>query len=443
MYRLIALFPILLVASLTGCATHADRVRQARLAYEIGDIARAETLLDESLQRRGAETDLLQLESAVVQLAAGRPREAEQRLRQVRDQFDYLEQSSAVEATLTMLSDDQRRAYAGEDYEKVLIRALLAISNLLHSGGDAEAYSLQIAEKQQQIIESADDGEGNNPKGAYQQVALGPFLRGALREVTHRDYDDAARNWATVVHWEPEFASGPQHLERALHGRHSEPGHGVLYVFALVGRGPYKEEVAEVPSSAALLVADRILSGVLKHELPPTITPIKVPRVVASRSHANHVQVILPSGTVAHTETITDVTRMALHQHHAMETQVMARAVARRMVKKGTIYGAKEALGMARGSLATIPLDLAGIAWEATERADTRCWSMLPSSIQVARVELPAGKHQLDLLPADRQGRGISTGRRETISIEDGRNTYVLLHVPDSRIVGEVLANTP
>ncbi len=171
MYRLIALFPILLVASLTGCATHADRVRQARLAYEIGDIARAETLLDESLQRRGAETDLLQLESAVVQLAAGRPREAEQRLRQVRDQFDYLEQSSAVEATLTMLSDDQRRAYAGEDYEKVLIRALLAISNLLHSGGDAEAYSLQIAEKQQQIIESADDGEGNNPKGVYQQVA--------------------------------------------------------------------------------------------------------------------------------------------------------------------------------------------------------------------------------------------------------------------------------
>jgi uncharacterized protein len=443
MFRLIALLPMLLLAGLAGCATHGDRVRQARLAYEVGDIARAETLLEESLQRRGAEKELLQLESAVIQLAAGRPREAEQRLRHVRDQFDYLEQSSAVEATLTMLSDDQRRAYAGEDYEKVLVRALLALSNLLHSGGDAEAYSLQIAEKQQQIIESGVDSEGNNPKGVYQQVALGPYLRGALREATHRDYDDAARNWATVVHWEPQFASGQQHLERALHGRHSERGHGVVYVFALVGRGPLKQEVAEVPSSAALLVADRILSGVLKHELPPTIAPIKIPRVVASRSRVDHVQVILPGGTAAGTETITDVTRMALHQHHAVETQVMARAVARRMVKKGTIYGAKEALGMARGSLATIPLDLAGIAWEATERADTRCWAMLPSSIQVVRIELPAGEHELDLLPVDRQGRGISTARRQTVSIENGRNTYVLLHVPESRIVGEVLANTP
>ena len=70
------------------------------MAYDAGDIARAETLLDESLKRRGAETHLLRLEAAIVQLAAGRPREAEQLLRQVRDEFDYLEQTSAVETTL-------------------------------------------------------------------------------------------------------------------------------------------------------------------------------------------------------------------------------------------------------------------------------------------------------------------------------------------------------
>ena len=45
----------------------ADRVRQARMAYDVGDIARAETLLEENLKRRGAETRLLQLEFAMIQ----------------------------------------------------------------------------------------------------------------------------------------------------------------------------------------------------------------------------------------------------------------------------------------------------------------------------------------------------------------------------------------
>jgi uncharacterized protein len=436
------LVPLLLVG-LTGCTTHADRVRQVRTAYDLGDLARAESLIQQGLAKRSADAELLQLENAIIQLAAGKPQEAEQLLRNARDQLEYFEQSSAAESALVMLTDDQRRAYAGEDYEKVLIRAFLAFSNLLHSGGDAEAYSLQVTEKQQRIIAEAVDAEGNNPKAVYQQVAVGPYLRGAMREATHRDYDDAARNWAMVVNWQPEFTAGPSHLERALHGRHSEPGAGVLYVFALVGRGPAKEEVAELPTSAALLVADRMLSGVLKHELPPTLAPVRIPRVVASPSRVNHVQVLVPGQAPVATETITDVTRMALHQHHAVETQIMARAVARRLVKKGVVYGTKETLGMSRGSLGAIPLDLAGIAWEAMERADTRCWSLLPDSIQVVRVELPAGRHALQLQPVDGHGRPLSTPARETVSIEDGRNTYLLLHVPDARIVGQILANTP
>ena len=52
-----------------------------------------------------------------------------------------------------MLTDDTHSAYAGEDYEKVLIRAMLAISNLMSGGDDATAYSLQTDEKQERIIQ--------------------------------------------------------------------------------------------------------------------------------------------------------------------------------------------------------------------------------------------------------------------------------------------------
>ena len=54
-----------------------------------------------------------------------------------------------------MLTDDNAKSYAGEDYEKILIRSFLALSNLMNGGEDALAYSLQVTDKQQQIIQAA------------------------------------------------------------------------------------------------------------------------------------------------------------------------------------------------------------------------------------------------------------------------------------------------
>ena len=79
-------------------------------------------------------------------------------------------------------------------------------------------------------------------------MAVGPYIHGLLREQTHANYDDAARDSAIVCSWQPDFPFGQQDLERATHGRHRAPGNGVLYVFALVGRGPYKEQSVEMPA---------------------------------------------------------------------------------------------------------------------------------------------------------------------------------------------------
>ncbi len=44
------------------------------------------------------------------------------------------------------------------------------------------------------------------------------------------------------------------------------------------------------------------------------------------------------------TETITDVTQLAVSQQEAMYPTIIARAVARRVLKNGVIYGGKEAI---------------------------------------------------------------------------------------------------
>ncbi|MBI3840318.1 MAG: hypothetical protein HY288_20545 [Planctomycetia bacterium] len=428
-------------SSLAGCATYDQRLSEVRGTFYAGDVDHAAQAINKDLKHPKHDADVLKLERAIVDLSAGRPKEAEQSLREVRDRFDYLEHKSLGESALSMITDENRKSYAGEDYEKILIRSFLALSNLMSGGADAGAYSLQITDKQQQIINAGIDKEGHNPKLVYKQVALGPYIHGLIREQTHANYDDVARASAMVVSWQPDFVYGQQDLQRAQAGRHSAPGNGVLYVFTLVGRGPHKVETLEIPSTVALLIADRILSNNGTYSLPPTIAPIKVPKVAVPNNNVSHVRVNVDRRLVGSTATITDVGRMAVEQYEAIYPRVIATAVVRRIVKKGIIYGTKEVVGAKRNSFLNVALDVAGVAWEATEAADTRSWGLLPDKIQVLRIELPAGQHQISLAAAGTFG----VGREDTqnVTIADGRNTYMLANFPDSQLVGKVLTSQP
>ncbi len=423
---------------MAGCSSHVDRLRPIRYAYFRGDLGEASKLIDTELERGGREANVFRLEQSIVKLASGDPHGAEQSLRGVRDSFDHLEQSDAGEFALSLLTDDTHQAYAGEDYEKVLIRCMLALSNLMADGGDAEAYSLQIADKQRQIVEAGADPTGKNPKLDYKQVALGPYISGLLREETHTNFDDVARSYAKVVSWRPEFSRGRDDLLRAQNGHHSRRGNGVVYVFTLVGRGPCKEEVIEAPSSVALILATEILRSTSQKRLPPSIAPIKVPKVVLSPNRVDNVRVLVDGLPAGATETITDVGQMAVQQSEAVFPRVVAKAVVRRLVKKSAVYTAKEAFVGEDNSLGSFLFDLGGIVWEATEAADTRCWGLLPDKIQVLRLELPAGEHQIALQPA----LGfVSVGppRPVTVHVADGRNAYVLANFPTEQLVGKIL----
>ena len=425
--------------SASGCATHSDRLESIRSAFNAGRVEQAESIVQREIAARKSDADVLKLDRAIIQLADGRPEDAERTLREVRDQFDFLEQKDAGESILATLTDDTRLAYAGEDYEKILIRCFLALSNLMADGQDASAYALQVGDKQRQIINAEENPSNENPRLAYKRVALGAYIHGAIQEATHTNYDEAARAIQLVANWEPSFEDASVDLKRVSSGRHSAPGNGVLYVFTMVGRGPYKEERLETPTSNALLLADRILTATSKHSLPPTIAPIKVPVVVRSSNQIDSVLVETDTGAAGVTKTITDVGQLAVDQYEAIFPQVMARAVVRRVVKKGAVYATKDAANI-DDPLASFALDAVGVLWEASESADTRCWGLLPDRIQVLRLELPAGEHVVKLKPASRNAP-IGAEASHTVGIDDGRNTYLMANFPEDRLVGQILVS--
>ncbi|MDR3111373.1 MAG: hypothetical protein LBU65_17015 [Planctomycetaceae bacterium] len=444
LYLIIAVFAVLF----TGCASHVDRASNARSAYYTGDIVKARSLIEEQISHSPkGETDVLLLDRAIVDLTTGNSQSAESTLREVRDHFDLFEQKTAAEGIKSMLTDDNAISYAGDDYEKVLIRVFLALSNLMNDNTDAAAYALQATMKQDEIVQNAakiktskDDKDGVNPKLAYKRVPIGLYIHGLLREETKLNYDDAKRDYRTVVEWFPEFEQGKADLKRAESGVHSQPGNGVVYVFGLVGRGPYKERTEAEVTEAALFVSSIILNAFTSRTVTPSIAPIFVPTAIQPRNNIDKLCVTVANTNDVHfTEKITDIGKMAVEQNAANELQTIARAVARRAVKTGVIYGAKTVADA--NKYTSLAMDVVGIIWESSEAPDTRCWSFLPESIQVARIELPAGEHNVFLEPIDYHSNKMSSNPKANsvnVRVEAGRNTYVIANFPTAKPLGIV-----
>lgn len=428
----------LCISSGLGCSTHATRIAQPRNLFYEGQLEACRTRLEKLHKSHRQDRDVTNLDLSVVDLLEGRCKDAETRLKEVRDRFDHLEQESLSEKTLSMWTDDTARSYAGEDYEKILIRVYLALANLMRDGADAESYTLQIQDKHDSVMQRLWGDQTINPDSQkFAGLPIGFYLRGMLREQTHVDYDDALRSYTKAAELLPNCEPLRWDVERSTRGVHSQSGCGVLYVFALVGRGPNKIESVEQPTSDALLIADRIISALGPYKLPPTIAPIKVPKVVVPHSDIDAVQVQINGRSIGATVSIADIDQLAIETSQASRNQLIARAVARRVLKKATVAAVKQQTSS--NSLTSLGFDAAGVAWEALESADTRCWGLLPKNIQVLRVEVPAGTHDVSLAPRFAMNIGRPSSR-EKVTIINGKNTYMIGWFPDTFTAPRVLS---
>lgn len=453
------------IAIQIGCATHSNRITKLRSSFYDGNLDFAESESQKLLLKNKKEKELIKLDQSLLRLAQGKPEEAENILREVRDRFKSGKPLDDFSNLSSWVLDDQNRAYQPDDYEQLFIQVFLALSNLVQNGDDAYAYVNQITALQNQIEakiassnSAAQNDEPNTPTEgvgsantnvsktqtassttelkSFQRVALAPYIAGILYEQTHRDYDSASRYYKKTIELNPLFSAASADLHRSENGTHSQKGNGVIYVFAAIGKGPVKVESAEVPTSQALLLADRILSATGKHTLPPTIAPIKISRVVIPPNEIQSVDVRVNDQLAGATETITDLGQIAKQQGDAKLNSEIARAVVRRIVKKSAIYASKDALGTTSNGWADILLNVGGVIWEATESADTRCWGLLPEKIQVLRIEVSAGQHQITLT-SDNGGQPYST----TVEVTDARNSYIYANFPTKELAGEILVS--
>ena len=422
--------------ALAGCARSVATLDTARSAFAAGEISTAAEQLTELADSKDKCADVAKLDLAIADLASGRQAAAESRLRELRDKFDAQSGPAVFSEAASMLTDDTARRFEPASYEQVMIRAMLSVCSLAGDTTDAEAYALQAAMKQAEFAKLAEKNGMEDVDRAFQPIAMAPYLKGMFRESNHRDYDDAENAYRLVSHLRPSFRPAHDDIVRASSGIHSRSGHGVLYVIACVGRGPMLIEVDASTTTQTLTMASAIIQSEKaskeddKDIALPTIASVKVPKVIVPRSDIAAVGVTVDGTLYGATQTLTDTAELAVRQNEVEMPWVIARAVARRVTKEALVATAADGMGL-EGNAAQIFQFAAATAWGHSEKADTRCWGMLPREIQVLRAELPAGERTVALGGLSPSGLPLASSALHPVTIRDGANTYVIVVATD------------
>lgn len=428
--------PLLVALALAACAS--DPMRAARLAFNRGDY---ETALGElrALQRDdSSNSHLFGLELGVVLQALGDPKAGIAELREARDKMNELAAGNYTDWVASVFLDDRSRTWPGADYEHVMVRAVLALQDLVSGGHDAYAYAFQVLEQQEEIIRTFDPKERPSPKQAYKLVAFGNYLRAIINEQDPRGRSEAQREFAKVLELAPYFHYAKQDLQRATTGLFAAPGHGVVQILAMVGQAPHRVELKERATRDALMIAQLIWSYNRKRPFVPNIVPLPIPGLAFRDDNPDAVRVYADGVEVGTTATVTDVEATAKAEFDAMRPWALARAVIRRLLKTAVVEVGKEVVEHNEGrhrnrsDAIAIGLDILGNLWAASEGADLRCWNLLPATFQVLRVELPEGEHDITLRGM-RDGHVVGEEQTVRVRVIAGYNTYVSGLVPTLR----------
>jgi len=463
-----------------GCHTWQKSHEAAISHFASGDLETSRTALQKSQQAWSSEKNLLELDRGILELASGDVPHAETRFRTLRRELEHLEQKDVTEQASSLLTDSRAVAFSGRDFERRMILNMALLTSILGDGQDAFAYSLQVSEaasiRRLAIAESMKKSPESNgiagvPSTAVvasqvtpasfaspmtpqavaaspldQPLALSSYLSAAVQSEQPSRYQETEQALNDIGFWNPAFQRHDHASSPAEFGTRCKPGHGTLHVITLVGKAPRWVSESAAPTSAALLIADRIISITGKHTLPPTIAAVKIARPVPSGN-------VLPVGSVKCVvapendsatpaapltfATVVDLNEVAEASYREHRDEDIAAVVVRRVLKKGAVYVLKEANSIHRNSLVDLGVNVAGVAWEAMEKPDTRSWRLLPSRIDVARAELPAGAWSTRL----QLSRYGAPGSAQTVPVHiaDGRNTYVLCIIPEHQFTGHIL----
>lgn len=291
-----------------------------------------------------------------------------------------LQATSVVENLASVSANETLRTYTGTPTDQVLVHAMLSLTYLCDGDLDGARVEILQSQVEMQRLAKEDSSSGQLPSVR--------FLAGVIYEL-NREWDSALISYRQAYEiLQQRGQTIPLALQDAL--------------LELTGKQGLKDEQEKFskmfarvlpPISAGegeLIVL--FFDGVVSSKYDSRIS-------VIAGDNAQFVTVVVPTyhpsnyrprpitvevnGARVSTQVIEDLEARARDDLSDDMTRIMATATTRAVAKYNMVNEAQNKSDMAGL--------IANLATAVTEQADVRSWNMLPASIQVARIRVPAG----------------------------------------------------
>ena len=399
----------LFLLCLTDCATYGTKVRAARELFGSGQYEAAALELTNLAEKKDNDLLLYLMELGMVRHAAGNYRQAIEHFREAEKIAVLNDYTSVSQEISSVLLNDSTKVYKGEDFEKILINVYLAIDyTLMGNFEDALVECRRVNQKLDIMI-----AEGNLP---YAHNSFAKYLAASLFE-SQREYNDAFVDYRTVKKWLPSFSNLPgplmrvadklQSLEELAEFQKSFPevinyriskNEGEVILIFEQGRAPYK-----IPNPAFELV------------------PIFARKFSNFKSATLRDQKGLASNRA---DLLFDIEGTAIYELQQKIVRLTAKKIGGMVAKRAMAYGVGQATKSREAEF------LSYLLLSATDHADLRSWVTLPATLRLARITLPAGRHDLLLDRVAGDDRRV-VKKWEGVQVKAGQITFLNLRVFD------------
>ncbi len=368
-------FCCVLLVFLSGCASDRYWGSEGHRSFEKRDWDQAASVWAKDAQKPGTNQLLFKLDQATALFNAGKYNEAIPIFLLAEDLAEIKDFTSIGEEVGVLATGQNTRGYKGEDFEKVLINVYLALS--FAALGNVEEAQVECRKINLLLNRMITDGKRN-----YEESPFARYLSGMLWESSgewnsaYIDYKFAYELDPTLPGLASDLIFAAQKMGfrdeeskwRIAHPeapiRKDQKGWGELVLIYQQGRSPRKQPRYE----------DRTL-----------------PRFVARSSDDYGARVVVDGEARGELRATLDISNTSIRYLEDRIGRLKAAQLA------GLATKAAIGVGVAKMSKNDDLGLLAFYALMASDQADLRSWSTLPASLQILRLPVPAGKHQVTL----------------------------------------------
>lgn len=393
---------------LASCARHYENT--AKRAWDLLEQGRTDRALElYEKQVTGKNEQLLRLlDEGLILRSAGQFAESNERFLEAARIIDRAGYISISEQAVTLLTNERHQFYQGEDFEKVLVHVFLALNFI--SLEQWESALVEARRVNEILVRFMTEAER-----PYKQNAFARYLMGVIFE-KDREFNDAFIAYRNV--WE---------IEASLADRFEALPVDLIRMARAVGFVEEEERFAELFGEEVLSEArrswrEREASVILLFESGKAPEKYSTrERHKATQKDGTVVDILVPLPQYKRRPSVVRSARLnwvsgeesvqsrvlesieATAKRHLEDRmgRVVAKAIAQAAVKAGIATGVGIAADSQELGLLT------GLLLFAMSEADTRSWLLLPGELQVARIYLPAGTHELSLEYLDQWGRVV------------------------------------